>query len=278
MNEVREFFTNTFFTVVIAVSATLAVVSYFLIINEHFIDYFKRRFMDQKITGLKNHFILCGFGRVGQRVALELANEKTPFVIIERDKAKLALADEKKWLYLLGDSATDESILQKAKIKEAKGIIIAVGDDANSVFIAVSAKAINPNLFIVARASTPEAEEKLKKLGVNRVAMPYQIGGYHMATMALRPSVVDFLDVMVDSKHNELQVEEMEIAPKSKIINEKLETHLSRDKTGAVVLAIKKPDGNSVINPNAETIIAANDRLILMGSKNQLNQIGETIK
>lgn len=234
--------------------------------------------MDQKISGLKDHFILCGFGRVGQRVATELANEKVPFVIIERDKEKLTLADEKKWLYFLGDSATDESILLKAKIKEAKGIIIAVGDDANSVFITVSARAINPNLFIVARASTPEAEEKLKKLGVNRVAMPYQIGGYHMATMALRPSVVDFLDVMVDSKHNELQVEEMEITANSKIINEKLETYLSREKTGAAVLVIKKPNGNSVINPNAETIIEANDRLILMGSKDQLNTIGETIK
>lgn len=234
--------------------------------------------MDKKISGMKDHFILCGFGRVGQKIAQELANEKVDFVIIERDKDKVSSAIEKGWQYVLGDSATDEKLLEQTGIKTAKGLIIAVGDDANSVFIAVSAKAMRPDLFIVARASTPEAEEKLKKLGVNRVALPYQIGGYHMATMALRPSVVDFLDVMVDSKHSELQVEEMEVTLKSKIVNHPLETFLSRDKTGAVVLVIKKPNGDSIINPNGSAIINAGDRLILMGSKVQLNNIGQTIR
>lgn len=233
--------------------------------------------MKHRIDHLKDHYIIAGFGRVGQQVARELANEGQPFVILEQDEAKLALAKDKNWAYLVGDVAVDEKVLEQARIKEAHGVIIAVGTDADAIFMAISARAIKPDIFIVARASSREAADKLQKIGVNRIALPYQIGGYHMATMALRPSVVDFLDLLVDQERDELEMEEYSIYPESHFIGQTLD-EAGFVQEGIAVLAIRRKDGKAVINPGADTKLHAADRLVVMGSEKQLEQVTKSFR
>ncbi len=272
--EVREIFTSNFFIAIIAISSLLVVLTFFLTIQSTFWENYKRRRMEIKITSMKDHYIINGFGRVGRQIAQELAEEKTPFVVIDKEE----VFDECKkngWPYIHGDSSKDEEVLKKAGIANAKALLIAVGSDADSVFIAVSARSLNPDLFIVARASSQDTADKLKKLGVNRVALPYQIGGYHMAVMAMRPAVVDFIDTIFDSRHDELHVEELQIEEKSQLKGMPLRNVLPRDKKKVAVLAVKRAGVPSIVNPPPDTILQAGDDLILMGTKQDLDQIGE---
>lgn len=229
--------------------------------------------METKISHLKDHYIICGFGRVGRQIADELNEEEVPFMVIDKQDI-FDDCQKKGWLYMLGDASKDEDVLKKARIDTAKGVLIAVGSDADCVFITVSARSLNPNLFIVARASTQEAADKLKKVGANRVALPYQIGGYHMATMALRPAVVDFIDTIFDSRHDELHVEQMLVNKGSKIISTPLKKYLSRDNTKVVILAVLRTGESSVLNPTGDTTLREGDNLILLGTRKDLDKAG----
>ncbi|MCX6807168.1 MAG: NAD-binding protein [Candidatus Berkelbacteria bacterium] len=229
--------------------------------------------MEKQISNLKDHFIICGFGRVGMQIAEELYHEKVPFVVVDRDPEKIKKSIDKGWLGIIGDAAVGEDSLKKAQISRAKGLIIAIGEDADAVFVAVTAKSLRSDLFIIARASSTEVASKLEKVGVERVALPYQIGGYHMANMALRPEVVDFLDVVVDSKHREMVVEELNIGAGSKLDGAQVDNHFNRSKTGVVILAIKNPDKSCIINPTPDIILKQKDKLILLGTKEDVDQM-----
>ncbi len=154
--------------------------------------------MKQRPDRMQQHFIICGLGRVGQHIAHELTAAQESFVVIDRDAERLSFAEKNNWPTIHGDVAIDESLLRDAGIPSARTIIIALGTDADVIFTAVSARALNPDIAIIARASNPEAADTLHKIGVNDVAMPHQIGGYHMASLALRPTVVEFLDTLID--------------------------------------------------------------------------------
>jgi len=230
--------------------------------------------MEKTIQTLKDHFIVCGFGRVGSQVAEELFHERVPFVVTEREPSRVKKCQEKGYLCLLGDAAVGEEVLEKAGAKKAKCLIITVGTDAEALFIAVTAKSLNPELFIVARASSPEGASKLEKVGVERVALPYQIGGYHMANMALRPGVVDFLDIIVDTKHQEMVVEELEVQKNSPLFGTNVERHFNHNKNNqVVVLAIKKPDQSCIVNPGPDIILKDGDKLVLLGTKQSLIKV-----
>ncbi len=237
----------------------------------------KRKKMKKKIDSLKNHYIVCGYGRVGKQVADELKFENLPFVVCDRDPLRIKQIDKKGYLWIEGDPTIEETLIQ-AGIEKSKSLISALGEDADNLLVVIEARSLNPDLYIVARGERKESENKLLKAGANRIAMPYQIGGYHMATMAIRPSVVDFLDVIVDGKHSELQVEEIEVDKNSSLIGQNLATTLSRKKTGTTVLAINKNDGSSKINPSGDEILSSGDKLIMMGTKGQLEGISELIK
>ncbi len=232
--------------------------------------------MKRRIETMENHYILCGFGRVGQQVAKELASEKENFVILERDENKIKSAKELGWPYLTGDVAVDEDMFEKAQIKRAKGVIIAVGTDADAIFMAISAKSLNPDVFLVARASNVEAADKLTKIGVNRVALPYQIGGYHMATMAIRPSVVDFLDLLVDEDREELEMEEF-VVLKDGYYDGKTIADADIVKAGLAILAIRRLDGKAIINPTRETKLHGGDRLVMMGAEAKLDLLSKEV-
>ncbi len=228
--------------------------------------------MNKKISELEGHYIVAGFGRVGKQVAQELADEGVDFVIVDRSPLEIKDAEKNNYLFIEGDPIK-EDVLVKAGIKKAKSLLAALGDDTDNLFLTLTAKSLNPNLYIVSRASEQENVSKLEKAGADKVSLPYQIGGFHMAAIALRPAVVDFLDVIIDGKHTELQVEEILIERGSPLIGQKISAAISREKTGTSVLAINKKDGKSSINPPGDEIIERDDQLILMGTKENLVSI-----
>ena len=154
-----------------------------------------------------------------------------------------------------------------------------LSEDSLNLFVVLAARSLNPNLYIVARANRPENEIKLKHAGANRVAMPYQIGGYHMASMALRPNVVDYMDIMTGKNGlTELEVEEMMVGEGSRLAGRRLGSALAEDEVGATVIAINGADGTSRVRPTGKEIIYPGDRLIILGSKPDLTTASELIR
>ena len=151
--------------------------------------------MKTKIAKLKRHFILCGYGRVGQEIAQAFSEEGAPFVIIDNDEQQVAKAEKDGYLCLFADATSDE-VLKEAGIEQARGLVAAVGSDTDNTYITLSARGLQPDLFIAARCSSSEAEDKLSRAGADRVISPYAIGGRRMAMLALRPAVVDFIDTV----------------------------------------------------------------------------------
>jgi len=228
-----------------------------------------RRRMKTGIANLKEHFILCGYGQVGQGIGHIFRQENTPFVIIEKDDRGIVNAERDGCLYIKGD-ATDDEILKEAGIERARGLIIAVGNDADSTYITLSARALRPDLFIEARASSGEAEAKLKRAGADRVIDPHSIGAQRMAMLALRPAVVDFIDTMVRRRGTEVQLELENIIIDSKSSLAGLTIKQIRQCSEANVLAINKTNGKLVANPSADMAVEPGDRLIIMGTREQL--------
>ena len=232
--------------------------------------------MAKTVEKMKDHYIVCGFGRVGKQVAKELAYEKVDFVIIDRDPKIIKEATARGFVTVEGDPIK-ESVLVRAGAKRAKSLISALGEDTDNLFLTLTARSLNQDIFIVSRASSQENVSKLKKAGADKVSMPYQIGGYHMAGVALRPAVVDFLDVISDGRHAELQIEEVNVQRGSNLIGQKIADNLSRKKAGVTVLAINKINGTTRINPSGEETIERDDQLILMGTRDQLEKISKEI-
>lgn len=265
--------------VLILILASLILVVYLLKwLAEYMIglgDGLKRHQVKSKIAKLDNHYIVCGLGRVGGQVAEELALEDVPFVAIDRDEAKVKDALEKGYIAFVGDS-TDEEILKQAAVERARGLVASLGEDSHNLFVTLAARQLNSSVYIVARSNREENKQRLMRAGADRIAMPYQIGGYHMATMTIRPHVVDFLEILSGSKSEDLQIEELELPKDSRLVGEKLSS-LARHKVGATVLAINSNDGASKVNPNGEERLFAGDKLIIMGTHQQLNQISEII-
>lgn len=264
------------------ISGSLIIVVY---VFKWFGDYFfggqlrenlKRKRMDTSISKMEDHYIVCGYGRVGKQIAEELHNEGVSFVVLDKNGSELEDAEKKGRLFIEGDS-TEEEVLLKANVAKAQGLVAALGTDSENLFVTLAARSLNPELFIVARASKEESIPKLEKAGADRVCLPYQIGGYHMATMVMKPAVVDFLDVLVDTKHDELVVEEIVVPPESEIIGKTMGSVLSRKKTGSTVLAINKSSGESKVNPSGEEILGADDKLIILGTKEKLGKISDIV-
>lgn len=237
----------------------------------------RRKAMQKKVSNLRDHYIVCGFGRVGKQVCDDLEHADVDFVVIDRDQREIKNAEELKYLTINEDPTVEENLIA-ANIKEAKALISCLGQDTDNLFVTLTARSINPDLYIVARANDDENTSKFEKAGANRVAIPYQIGGYHMATMALRPAVLDFLDVIFDSRHQELEVEEIEIPATSFLVGKRIQDELARAKTGVTVLAVNKNDGTSKVNPNGNEVLHGGDKLIIMGNRGQLDKVSGLVK
>jgi voltage-gated potassium channel len=249
-----------------AVSALAA-----FIVEGEFARIIRERRMDQRIAKLENHIVVCGAGRTGQHIALELYRAQTPFVLIERESPVLADAIEMigRIPYLQADATLDET-LETARIEHARGLIAALGEDKDNVFLVLSARAMNANLRIVARVIDESNTGKLKKAGADEIVSPNAIGGLRMASVMLRPTVVSFLDEMLRVPNQTLRVEELHVDRIAYAIGRSLgELNISR-RTGMLVMAIKPAAGGYRFNPGADTQLRAGDILIVIGTPEQI--------
>jgi voltage-gated potassium channel len=233
---------------------------------------FGRRKMARDIEKIEGHYIICGAGRVGRSAAREFERNRVPFVIIESQEAR---AEEKaeQWLTVVGN-ATQEKVLRSAHIERARGIVAATTTDATNIYIVLTARAINPKLKIIARASEEEAEKHLKTAGADVVVSPYGFAGHRIAQSFLRPNVVDFLDIAVSrGAHEELVIEEVRVSENSRLAGKTIGTSYIHRDMGIMILAIRRSDGQPRFNPTANEPIMPGDNLIVMGEAANMSQL-----
>ena len=222
-----------------------------------------RRKMKNHIGSLKDHFILCGYGRVGQEIAAILSGEKADFVVIEKNPEAIAQAQRDGLMYVAADAVTDIA-LKDAGIERAKGIIVALGNDSDSTYVILSARQLKPDIFIEARVSAPEAETKLKLAGADRTISPYTIGARRMAMLALQPEVTDFIDI-ISLKGKDMHLENLTVGEESPLAGK--DVGFARTNGKAIILAVNKKNGQLIANPSDTEIIQAGDAIIAMGSR-----------
>ena len=237
---------------------------------------FKRRKMEKRIEALRNHFIICGFGRVGEEVARDCAVSGKPFIVIDHNPEALNRLAVKGHLYLPGNATNDE-VLLRAGVERAKGLVAASDSDPDNVLITLSARMLNPGIFIVSRAGSLNVFDKLEKAGANRVVSPYVSSGQRMASMLLRPLVHDFLDTMAYGTNLEIQLEELELTEGADVVGKTIQESAIRKRTGVTILAVKKSDGSILTNPQISEVLQCGDRLILVGTSEQLRQANREI-
>lgn len=237
---------------------------------------FGRRRLQKQISDLKNHFIICGFGRIGHVICKELFEDDIQFVVIEQDPAIIEELIALKYLCLEMD-ATSEDALQAAGIKNARGLVTAVNSDANNVFITLTARGLRPDIFILARASEEKNEEKLLKAGASRVVSPYLIGARRMAHVLKRPTVVDFLDIATMGNNLGLIMEEADVGPHSGIVGKNLIESRLRQDFGVIIVAIKKTSGQMIFNPAPSQILESGDVIVVIGQTGDLKRMREVL-
>ena len=235
---------------------------------------FGRKKLEKKIRDLTDHFIVCGYGRMGRIISRELQGEKAKFLAVEKNPA--VLEEKEKPLILVGD-ATHDAVLKEAGIDKAKALISVLPTDAENLFVVLSARGLNPGLFIVARAIEEGSDQKLLRAGANKVVSPYHIGGLRMAHTVLKPSVVDFIEFATKSGNIELQMQEILISEGSSLIGLTLEEcGIGRD-LGVIIVAIKQSSGDTKFNPTFRSAIKAGDTLIALGETTKLREIEKMI-
>jgi voltage-gated potassium channel len=233
----------------------------------------QRRRQQRMLETLSDHFIVCGYGRIGSIVAQQFRRQHVPYVVIERDPERLRAAIEDGALGVEAD-ASREDVLKRVGIDRARGLIAAVGTDAENVYAVLSARVMRPDLFIVGRAETEDATQKLKRAGANRVISPYQIGGMQIAQTALRPAVVDFVELATSSDNLELAMEEIMIAPQSTFANQSILDANLRQQYGVIVVGIQREDRRMAFNPEPDTAIRPGDKLVVLGRPESLKRLG----
>ncbi len=244
----------------------------FALLEFEFDKTFGRRKMLRDIDRLSGHYIICGAGRVGTSAARELARQSAPFVVIETAHTSVEHLD-KDWLVLEGD-ATKEPILKQAHVERASGLIAATTTDATNIYIVLTARGMNPELKIIARASEEAAGKHLVKAGANKVVSPYTFAGNRIAQSFLRPNVLDFLDLAISRDNNEeMMIEEILIDKRSRLHGSTVgSSNIHRD-LGIMILAIKHANGNPGFNPTAGQSINAGDYLIVMGPAVKMSKL-----
>jgi len=229
--------------------------------------------MTQEIEKLNNHYIICGFGRIGRFICNEFSANKLPFVIVEQNREVCERLKEDGYLYVQGD-ATIDATLEDAGILNARGIITAVTSDTDNVYITLTARGLNPNLYILARSGEEKTEKKLLRAGASKVISPYTIGASRMAQAVLRPSVVDFIDIATAYQHLELQIEEIRVGRGSNLAGKTLQDSSIRSTHNIIIVAIrKKSAADMTFNPAANTTIEGGDTLIILGKPEAIKNL-----
>jgi voltage-gated potassium channel len=242
---------------------------------------FKERRMQWSVRRLKNHYIICGCGDLGREVAFEFKRSRARFVVIDRNPEQSELARDESILFLKGDAA-DDQVLIEANIGQARGVVSALPDDEANLFVVLSARQLNPSLTIVSQAEEERTIGKLLKAGADRVVSPYQIAGRRMASVLLRPSVIDFLDVVMEGQETAMRMEEVRVETGSPLVGKTLrESGIGRH-TGAIIVGINGPAGNTRINPASNAALSSiklnqEDILVALGSEEHLSKLRQFV-
>jgi len=237
--------------------------------------YFKIRRIMKEADKLQGHVIICGYGRNGQQACHTLKIHNVPFVVIEKDEARMEglSADNQDLIFFTGD-ATEDWVLKKAGIDKAQALITALPEDADNVFIVLTARSLNNNIRIISRASKQSSIQKLKKAGADNVIMPDRIGGIHMATLVSKPDVVEFIDFLSSEDGETIHIESVDYSDLPEAIQDRSLTEVMNwKKTGVNCIGVKNKDGKFLINPPENTIIEKGMKVIVLGTRVQINQM-----
>ena len=277
--------TGKIFNIVLIISSfgtftyAIARLTQFLISGEMAL-YFKNKKLMQAIEQLHDHVIICGFGRNGQQAATTFMTHKVPFVVIENSSNNIDqwLHDHTSLIYMNADATEDETLL-KAGIQKAKALILTLPADADNVFIVLSARSLNPAIQIISRASQHGSAAKLKKAGANHVIMPDKIGGTHMATLVSKPDVIEFIDYLSGEEGESINMESVDYKKLPPDIRDKsLSIIMAWKKTGVNCIGIKNGDGKFVINPPDNTIIKEGMKVIVLGTRQQIDAMKHNVE
>lgn len=233
-----------------------------------------RRRLFKDISQLKDHYILCGAGRVGMRIIDEFKRKGVDYVIIERDEMVAEKLLTRGHLVLIGD-ATDETVLEGARVRTAKSLVTAASTDAENVYIVLTARGMNPDIYIVTRANDLAAERQLKRAGADKVVSPVLMGSHRMAQAALTPAVADFIELTTMTETLDLNFEQVRIAEGSMLDGKRLKDSRIRSEHNAMIVAITPREGEMIFNPDGEQTLHAGDLLIAIGTRSGLNKLAE---
>lgn len=242
------------------------------IIEQEFGEVIGKRRKKRMIDKLKDHYIVCGFGRVGRGAAAELQHAHVPFVVVDMNPDRVEMAINAGMLAVVADSTHDET-LRQVGIDRARGLVAALATDADNLFVLLSAKGLNHKIYVAARAAEESAEEKMRRAGADAVFAPYSITGHRLAQALLRPHVVQFLDFTTQNIGMDVSIEQVRISENSEVVSKTIkDMQLSRD-LGVIVMAVRKNDGKMLFNPPAETAVHGGDYLIVMGPLQKLRAL-----
>ncbi len=232
-------------------------------------EVFGRRKMKKKLESLRNHYIVCGYGRMGKVICNELKIKGIPFVIVEKEPHEFDVDEDV--LITYGDATRDE-LLKSVGIEKAKGLISVLDSDAQNLYVVLSARGLNKDLFIVARANEAGADYKLARAGADKVVSPYHIGGLRIAHTILKPTVVDFLELTAKTGNMEIQIEEVVVEEASSLAGKTIKEADIRAKNWLIIVALKKKNGKILFNPRADARIDAGDKVAVIGEPEHFNQ------
>ena len=235
-----------------------------------------RRRLDKKIDRLKNHYIVCGYGRIGRVLCRNLSRKPYDVVVIEKNADLIPVMDTDGILYISGDAA-DEACLIKAGIQRAEGLVAVLATDTDNVFLVLTARQLSPDLKIIARAGQEASKNKLKAAGADSVESPYAMGAASMAQRIIRPTVTNFLDLAFAHKRKDILMEEFPVSDLSTMVNVQLKDSGIRQNFNLIIIAIKKPDGGMLFNPSFEAAIMPGDTIIAVGEEENLQKLAKIL-
>ncbi len=235
-----------------------------------------RRKLGRTLRSIKNHYIICSFGRIGKIICQELKANKSPMVVIDNDPETVQILEEEGIPYIIDDATSEEALIEVG-VERARGVVAVVASDADNLFITMSARGLNPDMFIVARADEEQTEKKLLRVGADRVVMPYLIGGRKMAQTIIKPAVTDFLEFTIHNKEIGLEMEELVVSEKSPLRGITLVDSGIRQETDVIIVAIRTKAGEMKFNPSSITRIETGDTLISLGKSEDLNKLAKIL-
>lgn len=241
------------------------------ILDGEFNRYFKNLRINRKVRKISNHTIICGYGRNGKQAVAEMKAHNKPYVLIEQDKDIIDSLREIKDIPFVEGDATDESTLEKARINEAKALITTLPKDADNIFVVLTAREMKNNLLIISRASKDKTDKKLRRAGANNVIMPDKIGGAHMASLVIKPDVIEFMDYVMGQGSTSVNLEEItfENLP-DELKNKTIKEIGIRDKSGANIVGFRTAEGEYIINPSPDTLITPSAKIFVLGTIEQI--------